>query len=226
MVGFEHKERTNQLYSPFYFFTIHPHQLNLYIASMKVIGLTGGIGSGKSTVAKVFESLGICIYYADNRAKDLYVEDPILKTQVIQHFGQESYQNEKLNRKYLSDLVFQNNDKLQLLNSLVHPRVSVDFNNWLNEQNSPYIIKEAAILFESGSYVDCFKTITVCAPLEERIKRVQHRDNTTIELVKKRLDNQMSDDQRRTLADFEILNYPPHLLTQQVSEMHALLSQA
>ena len=187
---------------------------------MKIIGLTGGIGSGKSTVARIFEAMGIPIYYADDRAKALYLEDQELQQQVIQHFGSNSYQNGKLNRTHLANEVFKDKRKLKLLNQLVHPKVAKDFMEWKKLQRAEYVIKEAAILFESGSYKNCNATITVAASKQERIQRVMKRDKTTEELVEKRIDNQMTDRERKTMANFEILNFSPHLLIEQVYSIH------
>lgn len=190
---------------------------------MKIIGLTGGIGSGKSTVARIFESLGIAIYYADDRAKALYLKDGTLKRQVIEHFGELSYKDGSLNRTYLAEQVFQDSKKLELLNQLVHPRVKIDFSNWILQQYGSYVIREAAILFESETYRDCTSTITVSAPIELRLERVKDRDQTSLDQIKKRMNHQMSDDERRKLADFEIKNFNPHLLTEQVYSIHQSL---
>ena len=187
---------------------------------MLKVGITGGIGSGKSTVARIFEAMGVPIYYADDRAKALYLEDQELQQQVIQHFGSNSYQNGKLNRTHLANEVFKDKRKLKLLNQLVHPKVAKDFMEWKKLQRAEYVIKEAAILFESGSYKNCNATITVAASKQERIQRVMKRDKTTEELVEKRIDNRMTDRERKTMANFEILNISPHLLIEQVYSIH------
>src|SRR6478735_7399270 len=131
---------------------------------MLKIGLTGGIGSGKSTVAKIFEQLGVPVYYADTEAKRIMNEDPILTAELILHFGKEVFVDGKLNRKYLSSLVFNDKKKLDLLNSLVHPATIRNSEQWMQQQQSPYAIKEAALIFESGSQDQLDYVIGVSAP--------------------------------------------------------------
>ena len=139
---------------------------------MLKIGLTGGIGSGKSTVAKVFEVLGIPVYYADEAAKRLMNEDENLKEKLQQQFGKQTYVDGKLNRGYLSSLVFNDPEKLAILNSIVHPATIEDAAKWMTQQKTPYVIKEAALIFESGSQKDLDKVIGVFAPAPLRILRV------------------------------------------------------
>src|SRR5687767_9978123 len=141
------------------------------------IGLTGGIGSGKTTVAAIFGVLGIPVYYADDAAKRLMDENENVKTAIENNFGKEAYKNGKLDRKYVSDIVFNNADKLAFLNSIVHPATIKDADEWMQSQKSPYIIKEAALLFESGSHQKLDYIIGVKAPLDLRISRVMKRDN-------------------------------------------------
>lgn len=188
------------------------------------IGITGGIGSGKSTVCKIFETLNIPIYYADDRAKALYLENEDLKHNVIQLFGSDAYFSDgQLNRKLISDAAFQNPELLKKLNALVHPAVLKDGNAWHDAQtNVPYTLKEAALLFESGSdkYLD--KLITVYAPKELRIERVILRGggSMTREDVEARIAKQMSDEEKKDLADYVIINDGNHALIPQVLDIH------
>ncbi len=172
----------------------------------KIIGLTGGIGSGKTTIAKHFASLGVPVYIADDEAKKL-MDNPEIITELKSVFGDEIIENEKIDRKALAQIVFQNPKKLKKLNSIIHPAVKLHFENWLNShKNHPIIIKEAAILFESGSYKDCDAIITVTSPLEERINRVMKRDNTSRESILHRINNQWTDEQRISKSDYVISN--------------------
>jgi dephospho-CoA kinase len=191
------------------------------------IGLTGGIGSGKSTVAKVFEVLGIPVYYADDEAKRLMNEDETLKQQVIRHFGEKSYTDNKLNRSYIASIVFNNNEKLALLNSLTHPVTIRHADEWMKQQTAPYIIKEAALLFESGANEHLDKIIGVDAPQSLRIERVMLRDKVSKEDVMKRINRQMDDEEKMKRCDFVIKNDEQELLLPQVMKLHEdLLSLA
>ncbi len=193
------------------------------ITGMIKIGITGGMGSGKSTVAKVFEVLGIPVYYADDAAKKLMNEDAALKEKLIAVFGKEIYQDGILNRTHLSGLVFNNPDKLAQLNSIVHPATIADAESWMQQQHSPYAIKEAAILFESGAnkYVD--KVIGVYAPIQLRISRVMQRDNSTEEAVTARMNRQMEEEKKMSLCDYVITNDEQELVIPQVLKIHELL---
>lgn len=182
---------------------------------MKVVGLTGGIGSGKSTVANVFKFLGIPCYSSDDRAKMLY-DVPAIKNQVIDVFGEDVYKNNRLNRAYLADQVFADREKLNVLNGIIHPAVQEDFETWKLQQNAPYILKEAAILFESGSYKNCDRVILVTAPIETRIERVITRDSSTRQAVLDRIAKQWPDEQKIPLADFIIQNDGNHSIIKQV----------
>lgn len=172
----------------------------------KIIGLTGGIGSGKTTIAKHFASLGIPVYIADDEAKKLMDNSEIIaKLQAV--FGNEIIENKKIDRKALAQIVFQNPKKLKILNSIIHPAVKKHFTDWLSTyKNHPIIIKEAAILFESGSYKDCDLIITVTSPLEERVNRVMKRDNASRESILDRINNQWTDEQRISKSDYVIIN--------------------
>jgi dephospho-CoA kinase len=192
---------------------------------MLKVGLTGGIGSGKTTVAKVFEVLGIPVYYADDAAKRLMNEDEQLKQQLMQHFGAATYINGVLNRTHLSSIVFQNKEQLERLNSLVHPATIADAAKWFNNQSAPYVIKEAALLFESGTADGLDKVIGVWAPATIRIKRVMDRDKVTAEEVKRRMNNQIEETIKMRLCDFIIENNEQQLVTTQVLELHEQLLQ-
>ncbi len=192
---------------------------------MKIIGLTGGIGSGKSTVADFFSLLGIAIYKADDAAKSMMIADELLISGIKKLFGADAYESGILNRKFIAEQVFSNPELLSQLNALVHPAVKRDFMEWIKIQQSPYIIREAAILFESGSYQDCDKVITVFAPEKERISRVMLRDGLSEAEVIKRIQNQWSDERKIQLSDFVINNYENHLIIPQVMKIHELLTK-
>lgn len=190
---------------------------------MLKIGLTGGIGSGKTTVAKVFEVLGIPVYYADDAAKRLMNEDEVLQQKIISDFGEAAYADGKLNRQHISSLVFNNKEKLELLNSLVHPATIADAAVWFSKQKSPYVIKEAALLFESGTAAGLDFVIGVTAPETIRMKRVMDRDGVTAAEVKKRMQNQMEEPIKMRLCDFVIHNNEQEMVTPQVLKLHEQL---
>lgn len=173
---------------------------------MKIVGLTGGIGSGKTTVANFFKELGVPVYIADVEAKRLMVASAELRQKITALFGEESYQDGRLNRKYLAGLVFNNPEKLEALNNLVHPVVAEDFRKWVSAQQAPYVIKESALLFETGDYKNCDVTILVKAPLEERIRRVIKRDAASKESVMGRILHQWPDEKKQMLSDYTIEN--------------------
>jgi dephospho-CoA kinase len=190
--------------------------------SLKV-GITGGIGSGKSTVCKIFALLGVPVYDADSQAKRLMIEDEVLVAQIKAEFGEQSYaKNGELNREYLSREVFNNSLKLESLNRLVHPRVGLDSERWLNENaNAPYTIKEAALLFEAGSYRKLDKIIVVVAPEAIRVSRVVNRDKSRTQAdVLKIMGNQMPEEEKISRADFVINNDENELLIPQVLKLH------
>jgi len=172
----------------------------------KIIGLTGGIGSGKTTVAKLFEDMGVPVYIADLEAKKI-MESPEAIVKIKKQFGEEVFKDNSLDREKLAKIVFQNQAKLQQLNEIVHPLVKEHFKQWVRQKSCfPFVIKEAAILFESGSYKDCFKIITVTAPLNSRIERVTNRDKTQVNLIKDRINNQWTDEMRISKSHFIIEN--------------------
>ena len=187
------------------------------------IGLTGGLGSGKSTVAKIFEVLGIPVYYADVEAKRIMNSDAKLKADVIKHFGDESYVDNQLNRSYLSSVVFDNKEKLSLLNSLVHPATIRDSKEWINRQTTPYAIKEAALIFESGSQECLDYVIGVSAPLHLRIMRAMQRDQLTREQVQQRMSKQIEEVIKMHLCDFVIYNDEVKPVIPQVLDLHKKL---
>ena len=171
-----------------------------------VAGITGGIGSGKSTAAKFFEELGIPVYNSDTRAKTIQNENSEVKVKIIAAFGEEAYNENGLNKPFISKQVFQNNEKLKLLNSIVHPAVFQDFEDWKKAQKSDIVMKEAAILIESGSYKDCDVVISVVVDVETRIARTIERDSLSREEILARINNQISDEERITKSDFIIDN--------------------
>jgi dephospho-CoA kinase len=190
-----------------------------------LIGITGGIGSGKSTVAKIFNILGIPVYSADDRAKWLMSNDADLKDQIISNFGEESYfKDGSLNRSYLAARVFNDEEKISIINGLVHPAVKKDFEKWVLKQDSPYVLKEAALLFESGSYKDLDKVINVSAPLKIRINRIMLRDPQRSEnQINDIINKQLPDEEKNLKADFVIKNSDNRLLIPQVMQIHQLL---
>ncbi|MBL7703450.1 MAG: dephospho-CoA kinase [Ferruginibacter sp.] len=190
---------------------------------MLKIGITGGIGSGKSTVAKVFEVLGIPVYNADTAAKKLMNENAELKEKIKQHFGNDVYKNEKLDNKYLAQIVFSSEEELDILNSIVHPVTINDANEWMQKQSTPYTIKEAALLFESGAAELLDYVIGVTAPASLRIQRVMHRDNSSREEVMARMNKQMDEDIKMKLCNFIITNDEQQLLIPQVLALHEQL---
>lgn len=181
------------------------------------VGITGGIGSGKSTVCKVFKAMGIPVFEADTIAKQLMTTDPEIRRQLIQAFGAIVYlPDQSIDRKYLSGLVFNSPSLLAELNKIVHPAVLKEFNEWCLTKQTTYVLHEAAILFESGFYKMMDKIIAVVADEDERIQRVMKRDGATIELVRQRMQNQLSDAERIKLADFVISNNDNELIIPQI----------
>lgn len=174
---------------------------------MTTVGLTGGIGSGKTTIANLFATeFAIPIYIADTKAKELIAQDTHLQQEIKALLGEEAFVEGKYNTAFVASIVFSTPEKLQALNQLIHPYVQQDFERWREEQHSPYVIKESAILFESGSYKDCDYIITVTAPLEERIRRVMLRDKIDRKTVEKRIKNQWNDENRIKLSTFVVYN--------------------
>ncbi|MDB5130788.1 MAG: dephospho-CoA kinase [Mucilaginibacter sp.] len=193
---------------------------------MLKVGLTGNMGSGKTTVSKVFEILGVPVFYADDEAKKVMVTDPALIAGLKSAFGNEAYfEDGALNRRYISGIVFNNEAKLKELNALVHPAVFGAFDAWAaNIKDAPYIVKEAALLFESDSYTLCDYTVMVQAPLEDRIKRVMQRDGLSRAEVESRNAQQFSEEQKTALAAHIIKNDNMQLVIPQVLELHRVFS--
>lgn len=190
---------------------------------MLKIGLTGGIGSGKTTVAKVFEVLGIPVYKADDEAKRLMVTEPELIANIKEHFSSEAYINGQLNKPYISSIVFNNKEKLNLLNSLVHPYTIEDGKKWMNRQQTPYAIKEAALIFESGSQAEFDLIIGVYAPLSLRIHRTMQRDDADKEKIQERMQNQIKEEIKMKLCDEVLINNEQTLLLPQIIALHEKL---
>lgn len=190
---------------------------------MKIIGLTGGIGSGKSTVARMFEDLFIPVYYSDDRARRLMNESPSIKKQLIEQFGAESFQNGQLNRALIASIVFDNKDKLKVLNDIVHPEVARDFSNWVSEQNSPYIIQEIPLLFENRKQADYYRIIMVTAPTVLRIERVTQRDGVSRDDVLARMRNQLPDEYKIPLSHYLITNLSKGQTWDRVLQIHKTL---
>ncbi len=192
---------------------------------MKVVGLTGGIGAGKSSVARIFKSLGIPVYDSDSRAKELYSESRELRDKMRSHFGLEVYSGIEINRSFLANIVFKNPEELRVLNSFVHPLVQKDFECWTFLQKSRYVIREAAILIESDGYKLCDEVINVIAPMEVRLHRVMIRDEVSKEAVLSRIQSQISEEVRSSFSSFIIENDGKHSVIEQVIQIHnAILS--
>lgn len=192
---------------------------------MLKVGLTGGIGSGKTTVAKIFEVLGVPVFYADNASKELMNQNEEVKTAIIEAFGEKAYKADTADRKYLASQVFNDRQKLSALNAIIHPATIQMAKDWMESQSAPYAIKEAAIIFETGSQKDLDFVIGVTAPLELRVRRVMERDHVSRDEVLLRLSKQMDEDEKMKLCDFVILNDEEHPLIPQVLKVHSRLMQ-
>ncbi|WMI65544.1 dephospho-CoA kinase [Aestuariibaculum sp. YM273] len=187
---------------------------------MIVVGLTGGIGSGKTTVAKQFEALGIPVYIADIEAKKLMVTSSVIKTKLIELFGKEVYVDGELNKPFIANIIFNDKTYLQKMNAIVHPEVGKHFEAWKLKQNAPYVIKEVAILFENGGNKQCDLVITVTAPMDLRIQRLLKRDDTTEEKIQAIIKNQWSDEDKIALSDFVVDNVNLEETKDQVERIH------
>ena len=193
---------------------------------MLKIGLTGGMGSGKSTVAAIFELMGVPVYYADIRAKQLMEEDTVLRASIEAHFGAGCYTDGKLNRPYLASLVFNDPEKLSVLNALVHPVTLADAAAWMKKQDAagfPYAVKEAALIFESKSDQQLDKVIGVSSPLPLRIQRIIERDGLSESQILERIRSQMDEDEKMRKCDVVLINDEKQLLIPQVIELHEKL---
>jgi dephospho-CoA kinase len=189
---------------------------------MLKIGITGNIGSGKTTISKLFELMGVPVFYADDAAKNIMVTDGLLISEIKDAFGTASYFDDgTLNRKHIAGIVFNDEAQLAKLNALTHPAVFRAFDNWVAQSaDVPYVVKEAALLFESTSYKMCDKSIMVTAPLAMRIKRVMQRDGINREEVEKRNARQFSEEKKIALADYVIKNDETELIIPQVLKLH------
>jgi len=187
---------------------------------MITIGLTGGIGSGKTTVAKLFESLDIPIYIADIEAKLLMNNSEDIKRELIELFGEDAYLNNELNRPFIANKIFNNKASLNQMNAIVHPKVSAHFKSWLKQQDSPYVIKEVAIIFELQQQSQYDLIISVIANKDKRLQRVLNRDQSTPEKVLAIMKNQMNDVDKAKLSDFVIVNNDKNTLKNQVQKIH------
>lgn len=191
---------------------------------MKIVGLTGGIGSGKSTVAGMFQSLGVPVYIADLEAKKLTNSSKKIRKKIKALLGKGSYKGKIINSEFIANKVFKDESLLKELNAIIHPSVAKHFKKWVTQQEGPYCIKEAAILFETGSYRDCDFTILVKAPKELRIKRILERDRKiTVEEIENRMKNQWSDSEKENLSDFVIDNIDLEKTQEKVEEIHLFL---
>jgi dephospho-CoA kinase len=191
-----------------------------------MIGLTGGIGSGKSVVAKIFTTLGIPVFNADEEAKHMMQSNPEMKSKLIEQFGSSIYDASGLQKEKLAAIVFNDPYQLQLLNAIVHPVTIQAAKNWAAKQNSPYVIKEAALIFESGAADGLFKVIGVTAPLSLRIQRVMHRDGVSKEQVEARMQHQISNTIKMRLCDYVIENSNQQMLIPQVLELDKVIRAA
>ena len=191
---------------------------------MYKVGITGGIGSGKSTVCRMLAERGVALYDADSRAKELMSTSEALRSALIENFGAETFNAEGLNRQYLAGRVFSDAEQLRLLNSLVHPAVIADFEAWAEAQEGNYVVFESAILFEAGLEDRVDVVVAVMAPESLRVERVMARDGHTREQVIARINNQMSDDERSDRSKYSIVNIDVEDLEEDVEQLHRRLS--
>ena len=188
---------------------------------MIVVGLTGGIGSGKTTVAKMFRALGVPIYIADEEAKNLMNRSKVIKKKLIGLFGKNAYVDNELNRSFIADIIFKNKALLNEMNAIVHPKVKTHFKKWVSKQSAPYVIKEVAILFENSGYKTCDYIITVTAPKDLKMVRLLKRDpNTTKEKIEAIMANQWTDEAKTKLSHFTIENINLEKTKEKVEKIH------
>lgn len=187
---------------------------------MIIVGLTGGIGSGKTTIANQFKDLGIPVYIADEEAKKLMQKSKVIMRKLIQLFGSEAYVNKELNKPFIANIIFNDKRYLEKMNAIIHPRVAKHFKKWMLKQTAPYVIKEVAILFENGGHKHCDYVITVTAPIELRLKRLLKRDQTTKRKIKAIMKNQWNDEEKIKLSDFVIDNTTLEVAKKQVLKTH------
>ncbi len=185
-----------------------------------IIGLTGGIGSGKTYVASLFKELGVPIYISDLEAKQIMVTQPEVIKAIVEIFGKEAYINGQLNRKFIASQVFTKKEKLEQLNAIVHPAVANHFKHWYKQQKTAFVIKESAILFETQGNKHCDAVILVTAPMEIRIERVIKRDGASVEEIKNRMKNQWDDAKKIPLSDYVILNIDRQSVKNEVQKIY------
>tara|TARA_A100000171_G_C2140025_1_gene154322 strand:+ start:2100 stop:2684 length:585 start_codon:yes stop_codon:yes gene_type:complete len=190
---------------------------------VKIVGLTGGIGSGKTTVATMFKNLGVPVYIADVEAKKLTNSSKVIRRKLIELLGEEAYSDTGLNRSFVADRIFQDVELLQRVNQIIHPKVKAHFKRWLKKQEGVYCIKEVAILFENGGYKECDYTILVTAPKSLKIERLLQRDATTKEAIAARMKNQWSDTKKIKLAHTVIENIELEETQKSVLKLHKKL---
>ena len=190
---------------------------------MKVVGLTGGIGSGKTTVLSMFLDLGVPVYIADIEAKKLTNTSKVIRKKIIALLGENSYLKKEINKKYVADKIFNDHELLKKLNKIIHSKVANHFKKWVDKQNGLYCIKETAILFETANYKLCDYTILITSPKEERIKRLKKRDQLTRKEIENRMNNQWSDIEKSQLADAVIENALLKNTQKKVEEVHLFL---
>jgi len=191
---------------------------------MKTIGLTGGIGSGKSTVSRLFETMGIPVYTADTESKKLINISPQIREQLMAKFGSQLYKNGEIDKAMLASLIFGNEENLRYANSVIHPVVFDDFRQWAEQQTQSFAVIESAILFDSGFYKSVDVTVNVSAPLEMRIRRVEERDKFSRESIEARINSQMSEEERNRLSDYTIFNDERQALLPQVENLLNVLT--
>ena len=193
---------------------------------MRIVGLTGGIGSGKSTVSKMFMELGVPVYDSDKQAKDLMVHSETLKASIVKLLGKDAYKDGELNRGYIAKQVFENSELLKKLSKIVHPAVREHFLNWTTKQESDYVIQESALIFENG-YQDFYDAIIlITAPLETRVQRVVQRDGSEAKDVMNRVKNQFEDEHKKDLAHFHLENIDLETTQKKVLEIHKALIES
>ena len=193
---------------------------------MTIVGLTGGIGSGKTTVAKMFNTLGIPTYIADDEAKKLMNRSKVIKRKLIALFGENTYINNELNRPFIASVIYSDKHYLNKMNAIVHPKVAKHFLRWLNKQKAAYVLKESAILFETNGHKQCDFVVLVTASKDMKIKRLLNRDKTNKEKIKAIMDNQLNDDEKEKRSDFIIINTTLEDTKKQVETIHkSLLKQ-
>ncbi|NCO63027.1 MAG: dephospho-CoA kinase [Flavobacteriales bacterium] len=187
---------------------------------MKIVGLTGGIGSGKTTVASMFNDLGVPVFIADVEAKKLMATSKVIKRQLNELFGQQAYLENDLNKPYIANAIFNDKTLLEKMNTIIHPKVASHFKKWIKKQSGPYVINEAAILFENNSYKQYDVIITVTAPKTLKLERLLKRDETTLEKIEAIMKNQWTDEEKIRLSHYVIVNSDLEKTREQVVKIH------